>query len=64
NLPTQQALAWSGMLLKIVDVGAKWAAPPRPARAACRPGAGIRRAEDTRCARPAAARHDSPADGT
>ncbi|AWT43859.1 MULTISPECIES: sodium:solute symporter family protein [Streptomyces] len=26
NLPTQQALAWSGMLLKIVDVGAKWAA--------------------------------------
>ncbi|MDG4858861.1 Na+:solute symporter [Streptomyces sp. T-3] len=26
NLKTQQALAWSGMLLKIVDVGAKWAA--------------------------------------
>ncbi|MFJ4715098.1 sodium:solute symporter family protein [Streptomyces sp. NPDC088785] len=26
NLPTQQALAWSGMLLKIVDVAAKWAA--------------------------------------
>ncbi|MFE9450744.1 sodium:solute symporter family protein [Streptomyces sp. NPDC006739] len=26
NLPTQQALVWSGMLLKIVDVGAKWAA--------------------------------------
>ncbi|MFD9790454.1 sodium:solute symporter family protein [Streptomyces sp. NPDC059070] len=26
NVPTQQALAWSGMLLKIVDVGAKWAA--------------------------------------
>jgi Na+/proline symporter len=26
NLSTQQALAWSGMLLKIVDVGAKWAA--------------------------------------
>ncbi|WP_328538223.1 sodium:solute symporter family protein [Streptomyces sp. NBC_00344] len=26
NLPTQQALAWSGLLLKIVDVGAKWAA--------------------------------------
>ena len=26
NLPTQQALAWSGILLKIVDVGAKWAA--------------------------------------
>ncbi|NGN68460.1 Na+:solute symporter [Streptomyces sp. A7024] len=26
NIPTQQALAWSGMLLKIVDVGAKWAA--------------------------------------
>ncbi|MFC9931481.1 sodium:solute symporter family protein [Streptomyces sp. NPDC127190] len=26
DLPTQQALAWSGMLLKIVDVGAKWAA--------------------------------------
>jgi Na+/proline symporter len=26
NLTTQQALAWSGMLLKIVDVGAKWAA--------------------------------------
>jgi Na+/proline symporter len=26
NLPTQQALAWSGVLLKIVDVGAKWAA--------------------------------------
>ncbi|MGY0485948.1 sodium:solute symporter family protein [Streptomyces sp. WG-D5] len=26
NLQTQQALAWSGMLLKIVDVGAKWAA--------------------------------------
>ncbi|RFU86040.1 Na+:solute symporter [Streptomyces triticagri] len=26
NLGTQQALAWSGMLLKIVDVGAKWAA--------------------------------------
>src|ERR1700746_3061491 len=26
NLSTQQALAWSGMLLKIVDVAAKWAA--------------------------------------
>jgi Na+/proline symporter len=26
NLTTQQALAWSGVLLKIVDVGAKWAA--------------------------------------
>ncbi|MEC4015323.1 sodium:solute symporter family protein [Streptomyces sp. H27-D2] len=26
NLPTQQALAWSGVLLKIVDVAAKWAA--------------------------------------
>jgi Na+/proline symporter len=26
NLKTQQALAWSGVLLKIVDVGAKWAA--------------------------------------
>ncbi|WP_377269845.1 sodium:solute symporter family protein [Peterkaempfera sp. SMS 1(5)a] len=26
NVPTQQALAWSGGLLKIVDVGAKWAA--------------------------------------
>ncbi|MFD7814855.1 sodium:solute symporter family protein [Streptomyces sp. NPDC059785] len=26
NVPTQQALAWSGILLKIVDVGAKWAA--------------------------------------
>ncbi|MEV0905786.1 sodium:solute symporter family protein [Streptomyces hokutonensis] len=26
NLRTQQALAWSGMLLKIVDVAAKWAA--------------------------------------
>ncbi|MFE7129951.1 sodium:solute symporter family protein [Streptomyces sp. NPDC057638] len=26
NLRTQQALAWSGVLLKIVDVGAKWAA--------------------------------------
>ncbi|BDM66572.1 sodium-coupled permease [Streptomyces nigrescens] len=26
DLPTQQALAWSGVLLKIVDVGAKWAA--------------------------------------
>ncbi|MEE1769700.1 Na+:solute symporter [Streptomyces sp. JV185] len=26
NIPTQQALAWSGLLLKIVDVGAKWAA--------------------------------------
>ncbi|MCX5235001.1 sodium:solute symporter family protein [Streptomyces prunicolor] len=26
NLKTQQALAWSGMLLKIVDVAAKWAA--------------------------------------
>ncbi|GAA1900040.1 sodium:solute symporter family protein [Streptantibioticus ferralitis] len=26
NMPTQQALAWSGVLLKIVDVGAKWAA--------------------------------------
>ncbi|MGP3984269.1 sodium:solute symporter family protein [Streptomyces sp. KR80] len=26
NIPTQQALAWSGVLLKIVDVGAKWAA--------------------------------------
>jgi Na+/proline symporter len=26
NLATQQALAWSGVLLKIVDVGAKWAA--------------------------------------
>lgn len=26
NLPTQQALAWSGLLLKIVDVGTKWAA--------------------------------------
>ncbi len=26
NLKTQQALAWSGLLLKIVDVGAKWAA--------------------------------------
>ncbi|WP_409471412.1 sodium:solute symporter family protein [Streptomyces sp. HC307] len=26
DLKTQQALAWSGMLLKIVDVGAKWAA--------------------------------------
>ncbi len=26
NISTQQALAWSGVLLKIVDVGAKWAA--------------------------------------
>ncbi|MGW1027445.1 sodium:solute symporter family protein [Streptomyces sp. NPDC002577] len=26
NIATQQALAWSGVLLKIVDVGAKWAA--------------------------------------
>ncbi len=26
NIPTQQAIAWSGSLLKIVDVGAKWAA--------------------------------------
>ncbi|GGW99870.1 sodium:solute symporter family protein [Streptomyces noursei] len=26
DLRTQQALAWSGVLLKIVDVGAKWAA--------------------------------------
>ncbi|MER5889320.1 sodium:solute symporter family protein [Streptomyces sp. NPDC001941] len=26
DLKTQQALAWSGVLLKIVDVGAKWAA--------------------------------------
>lgn len=26
DLPTQQALAWSGVLLKIVDVGVKWAA--------------------------------------
>lgn len=26
DLKTQQALAWSGLLLKIVDVGAKWAA--------------------------------------
>ncbi|AXG79556.1 sodium:solute symporter family protein [Streptomyces paludis] len=26
DLRTQQALAWSGLLLKIVDVGAKWAA--------------------------------------
>ncbi|CAM5443003.1 sodium:solute symporter family protein [Streptomyces xanthochromogenes] len=26
NVSTQQALAWSGLLLKIVDVGAKWAA--------------------------------------
>jgi Na+/proline symporter len=26
NLTTQQALAWSGVLLKVVDVGAKWAA--------------------------------------
>ncbi|MFJ2818619.1 sodium:solute symporter family protein [Streptomyces sp. NPDC087294] len=26
NLGTQQALAWSGMLLKIVDVASKWAA--------------------------------------
>ncbi|MEW9528633.1 sodium:solute symporter family protein [Microbispora sp. NPDC049125] len=26
NVPTQQAIAWSGGLLKIVDVGAKWAA--------------------------------------
>ncbi|MFF4247533.1 sodium:solute symporter family protein [Streptomyces sp. NPDC001822] len=26
NIQTQQALAWSGLLLKIVDVGAKWAA--------------------------------------
>ncbi|MET7746293.1 sodium:solute symporter family protein [Streptomyces sp. NPDC005385] len=26
NVQTQQALAWSGILLKIVDVGAKWAA--------------------------------------
>ncbi|GAB2576769.1 Na+:solute symporter [Streptomyces capparidis] len=26
NMPTQQALAWSGVLLKVVDVGAKWAA--------------------------------------
>ena len=26
NVQTQQALAWSGLLLKIVDVGAKWAA--------------------------------------
>ena len=26
NVPTQQAIAWSGGLLKVVDVGAKWAA--------------------------------------
>ena len=26
NLPTQQLLAWSGTLLKVFDVGAKWAA--------------------------------------
>jgi solute:Na+ symporter, SSS family len=26
NLPTQQVLAWSGALLKIFDIGAKWAA--------------------------------------
>lgn len=26
NLPTQQALAWSGALLKIFDIGAKWTA--------------------------------------
>jgi SSS family solute:Na+ symporter len=26
NLPTQQVLAWSGVLLKIFDIGAKWTA--------------------------------------
>ena len=26
NVPTQQLLAWSGVLLKVFDVGAKWAA--------------------------------------
>jgi solute:Na+ symporter, SSS family len=26
NLPTQQLIAWSGVLLKLFDVGAKWAA--------------------------------------
>ncbi|QSO55300.1 Na+:solute symporter [Alicyclobacillus curvatus] len=26
NVPTQQIMAWSGVLLKILDVGAKWAA--------------------------------------
>ncbi|MEX1137554.1 MAG: sodium:solute symporter family protein [Balneolales bacterium] len=26
NLPTQQVMAWSGVLLKLFDVGAKWAA--------------------------------------
>ncbi|MEX2640394.1 MAG: sodium:solute symporter family protein [Balneolales bacterium] len=26
NLPTQQIMAWSGLLLKLFDVGAKWAA--------------------------------------
>jgi len=26
NLPTQQIMAWSGMIIKIFDVGAKWAA--------------------------------------
>lgn len=26
NVPTQQVLAWSGVLLKVFDVGAKWAA--------------------------------------
>ena len=26
NLPTQQVLAWSGALLKIFDIGAKWTA--------------------------------------
>jgi solute:Na+ symporter, SSS family len=26
NLPTQQLMAWSGVLLKLFDVGAKWAA--------------------------------------
>ncbi|TZF81442.1 Na+:solute symporter [Pedobacter sp. BS3] len=26
NLPTQQVMAWSGVLIKIFDVGAKWAA--------------------------------------
>jgi SSS family solute:Na+ symporter len=25
NIPTQQVMAWSGMLLKLFDVGAKWA---------------------------------------
>src|SRR5690625_7649934 len=36
NLPTQQLMAWSGVLLKLFDVGAKWAAIAQIGRATCR----------------------------